>query len=92
MVSSSHCFAAGTSGVSVQMRRLSALKRSTASKSVPWKPTRFISIRGFPLSASRLTMTQFGIANTWHSTPYAWSTRCIVSSTRKVSAPHAASS
>ena len=51
------------------MRRESALSFSTASKSFPWKPTRFITINGLPFAASRLTITQFGMENAWHSMP-----------------------
>ena len=69
MVSSSHAMASSTSGRSAQMRRLRALSFSSASRSLPWKPIRFMIISGLPLAASRLTDTQLGMANTSHSTP-----------------------
>lgn len=51
------------------MRRLRALNCSTASRSLPWKPMRFMMVRGLPLAASKLMVRQLGMANTSHSMP-----------------------
>jgi len=49
-------------------------------------------VSGFVFGVTKLTATQFGMANACPSVPYASITRRMVSSTRYVSAPATASS